>query len=828
MKAKQFFIALAIVLFPLSCNKREQETPDYRTLEYTLGVTNDNYTATTVLDGIGDTKITEVLNQPTWVSDVTRKEELLDGSMVLYVTVKSDPALDGVRTAHLEIKMSSGATARLTISQRSGLPIGLNDDESPSVNKAFEQEWWSAQYITLVTDVYSENGRDKVFTKEMPLPWNDKDAGLQCNIPDDDIKNMLENKNVWTLAFNTTGIETSSCVNLNYFGLYNVEQGMLRVFYYWPKELLPPEGANDYLWYARFSGRQAQHNSTHFAVPLHHKMDTGTKEYEEFSRIAGTYYTTAIAKDAKDFLVVPKQGWWAFDVELTAMRDESFFKNYEPIVIGMDVFDSKNVILQSVIKDGSISGTISGDMNLNALKPASTRTDAKIWPNILSAGGSFLTNKFWLDWTWGGGAGFGGKPVQGGGGDNAVQRPRFAVGWGIISVAAGCLLQMAGNIGKDTGKEKQADASQLGHLDTRAELSLNCAMKTEGLIKSERSHTVPEVRLPIEYLKNVAPKTKSGASGVELGKGLWNISTDPVVYIVKDAYWANKAQATYYSRKELNWYRSGVNVAEYDISMSPYQLGLRLISFFDPTSIGEVVINEEAFGHPINCCVSVSYGIYPGSEAGYTDWFRTATSMDYNPLTLSTAAKDQKVSTGNVPGAVKAPFRVFKIPYNKENLQIEFNNPYPDDVATRLSEQNLNEGNYQRRYYGTSLFFCNPTADYKTVDQVQFVADPQIFVPYNEKRRVITDPDIPDMVVSVNIMFQSQAPYEDEPSWKTYTMRYIPKVEFISVNEVKGVADRIKSTANGGQPSGYNYASFDTHNAIVQQYAREISKQLAK
>lgn len=25
-----------------------------------------------------------------------------------------------------------------------------------------------------------------------------------------------------------------------------------------------------------------------------------------------------------------------------------------------------------------------------------------------------------------------------------------------------------------------------------------------------------------------------------------------------------------------------------------------------------------------------------------------------------------------------------------------------------------------------------------------------------------------------------------------------------------------------------NYASFDTHNAIVQQYAREISKQLAK
>ena len=73
-----------------------------------------------------------------------------------------------------------------------------------------------------------------------------------------------------------------------------------------------------------------------------------------------------------------------------------------------------------------------------------------------------------------------------------------------------------------------------------------------------------------------------------------------------------------------------------------------------------------------------------------------------------------------------------------------------DLMGNRLSGQLVNNS-YERRYYGTSLFYCNPDASSTMVDIVQYVSDPQIFVPFNEQKRVITDPDLPDMVISAQL-----------------------------------------------------------------------------
>ena len=807
MKAKYIFFALSLLLLPFSC--RQIEEPDYRTLEYSLNVTNDDYTATTVLDGIGDTKITEVLNMPGWVTEVTREEELLDGSMVLCVTVKADPTLEGVRTAQLEVKMSSGATAKLTVNQRSGLPTGLNAGKSPSVNTKFEEEWWSAQYVTLVTDVYTENGKEKIFTKDIPLPWNTTSTGVHDNLPAGEIEKMMKNKNDWKLAFNTTGIQAAECVHQNYFGLYNSQQGVLRVFYYWPEELLDLAGANDHMWYVQFQGSQAQHNATQFAVPLHHKLDINDKDNAKFLQRAGLYMTSAYTdKLGENMVVVPALGWWAFDIDISASRGQSFFDNYKPITIGLNLFDSQNIILNSVLS-GSLDGSFDGKMNLDDLVPASANDWGKCSGAVGSGLSSFFTNKFLLE--------------QAGNGKWS---------WGFLAV--GCIANLGGNLGKEYFKSKDISDS-LGVINADIHLDLHATMTTRGLIKSQRSHAVPSVTIPKEYFKIEGTKADAGD---QMGKGLWNISEDPVVYIVKDAFWANKPQVTYYSRSDLDWYRSGQKMAEYDISMSPHQLGLRLISFFDPTSIGPLVINEDLFGHPEECYLNVSYGIYPGSQAGYTDWFREATSLEFSPITLSTSAKDQKVSTGNVAGAVKAPFRVFKQPYNKDFFKVLVENPYPESLGIRLSEQDVTGSktvkkattaySYVRRYYGSSLFYCNPEAGSATVDEVQYVADPQIFLPYDEDRRVITDPDIPDMVVSVRVEFKSQGPGESNATWKTYTLRFIPKVQLIGVNEVKGIADKINSAANGGQPAWVSYDTFSTHNGIIQKFSKEISSQMAK
>jgi len=838
MKAKYILFALPALLLAFSCDKHEKEEPDHRTLEYSLNVSNDNYTETTVLEGIGDTQIDKVLNQPDWVSEVKRENALERGSMVVDVTVKSDPTLEGIRSAQISIQMTSGATAILSISQNAGLPIGFNDGESPSRNKKFEENWAAAESVSLVIEAYKENGKDKVRTQDVPLPWNYHAPGRQCNIPDETLENMMTNKDNWVLAFNTTGIEEPSCVHTNYFGLYNANQGKLRIFYYWPQELIPESGANDHLWYVRFKGNQATHNSTSYAIPLNHEVSELDPAFDKFEKKAGEYYSTAIApQTANDQLITPEVGWWAFDVQMEAMRKDNFFDKYQQITIGMTLMDEQSIVLSSLIK-GTLSGKMAGDMNLKALLPASTNGWGYSVPYIGSLLSSFMNNKFVLDYFFNGTAGWpkgkkaseiNGRDDMGNGDGAFVPRPRFVAGAGVVWVGIGCVISMLGTLGKDLGKtgSKDEDKEKLGHLDLTVGLDLSATMETVGLIRSKRSHKVPKISLPREYFK-VGPKTKSADIGEQMGKGLWNISDDPVVYIVKDAYWSNKAQATYYSRKETDWVRNGKTMAEYDISMSPHQLGLRLISFFDPTSIGPVVINEDLFGHPTDFTVSVSCGVYPGTQAGYTDWFREATSMEVNPLTLSTAAKDQKVSTGNVAGAVKAPFRILKAPYNNSLFKAEFENPYPETIATRLSEQDVYGGQYQRRYYGTSLFYCNPEANTATVDQVQFVADPQIFVPYNEKRRVITDPDIPDMVVSVNIMFRSQSPVETEPTWKTYTLRYLPRIEYISVTDVKNIADRILNTYNGGQSSDIEYTTCQVHNSIISEYSKEITRQLSK
>ena len=205
MKIQHILASFALALLAASCTEKEIEVPDNSVRDYTLGVTNDNYTATTVLDGIGNTRIVEVLNQPAWVSEVKREDNLLGGSMVLAVTVKSDPSLEDIRSAHLSIKMSNGATANLEVTQRAGLPVGFNADESPSVNVDFEADWSSAMSVKLVTSVQTIIGRDQVITEDTPLPWNDTDPGTKCNVPDDVIESMLNHKENWLLAFNTTG-----------------------------------------------------------------------------------------------------------------------------------------------------------------------------------------------------------------------------------------------------------------------------------------------------------------------------------------------------------------------------------------------------------------------------------------------------------------------------------------------------------------------------------------------------------------------------------------------------------------------------------------------
>lgn len=798
-----------------SCNPERQVQPDTRVLSFSLEVANEDYTQTTVLDGVGDTQIAGITGQPDWVTSISRQEELYNDKLVLEVTVTSDSKLNWDRSADIVIGMASGLTVNLTVNQRPGLPnfsSGAMGGVSPSVNKAFEEDWSSQTEIEVVTSVTIINNVPEVRKKSVFLPWNFTDVGVQRHIPEDELLKMLKYKYDWALAFNTTGIETAAGANLNYFGLFNRYTHTLRVFYYWPEELVPPSGANDHLWHIRFSGSQAEYNPTAFAVPLKHTLE-GT-DAARFQDYASTFYTTALTNEMgkeNTNIVVPAPGWWAFDMDMSAMRAQSFFDGYDErnmMTIGLDLFDEQSVVLRSVF-EGTISGSVTGNMNLQGLVPTSANAAGKIIPSIAGPLAGTLSSVYLL---------------------NGITDATKFTPYSLIPMGIGLAVNITGNLfqqfAKNTPKNAEEIKEQLGNLNAEVNLTMGGTIATTGEIRAQRSHNIPSLSLPIGYLTKIRNNSQ-----FQMGRGLWNIENDPVVYVVKDAFWANKPVLTYYGRKQQSWYRMGNEVAEYDISSSPTSLGLRVISFLDPTSLGDVVLNEHIFGDISDIRVGVSYGLYPGGEAGNTDAFRSAVGLDYEPMSLATSGKDQRASTGDVAGTTKLPFKIFKDNYTKEFFQMELDEEEKeltaDLIGTRLSSQEVNES-YQRRYYGSSLFFTNPDASSSQVDIVQYVADPQIFVPFNEEKRVITDPDLPDMVITVQLRVESLSPGQEEPTIKLYTLRYLPRIEYINAEDVPALYQQMAAKANGGMSSNVNYATLNQHLGLVKAYADEISAQLAQ
>ena len=817
MKTRYFFFAAVAVLALAACRK---EDPAILPSEHDFGfnVRNEDYEAEYELKGLGEATLLQADNLPGWIAGVTLKEELSSqGDPVAVISVKGDYALEEEREAKVVLKLFGGRSVTLHITQWPILKPGTNEGYQ-SVNKEFEADWASAREIVLVTKNVDINGRPEIRTVTVSLPW-DWEHLPSSYLPKGDgtdegreINKMITNKGDWSLVFNLTGIMARP--NYNWFGLYNRYSGILRIFYYFTEEMIPDNETSDHMWSFALNANLAEHLATQFALP------SSIPASQAFKAMASRPVLTTPTTDSYNPLhpktdpvsgkkesTTPKVGWWAFDVNLAAYREHDFFAEKPQVAANIELYTygSESVLLNSVLQ-GSVTGKLQGKMNLDLLAPTSTPTWAKIVSPLLSTAGGFLSHNYWLKDV------IGGAPAaQGGPGREADERgdvqveqapepapnglkntlSRYetkSVTVGVISFSIGMAATLAGKFIDNFAKKKIQDQN-FGALNCSVDLDLNAVMTTEGTIVGDRTNKVPQAEMSMDYFMKENPD----GTPTSLGKGIWNLENHPVVYVVKDAFWCeNNFSAISVNKTEYRAY--GEDIYSYDLGATKgSRPGLRLITFLDPTSIGGVRFNKDLFDQEFSRLrVYLSYGIYPGSDPGYTDAFRQAAGLDYQRSWH--LSEKSSFNSGTELKLIKKPHTDPLFDWTAVADEMA------EVAGLRLSTQKVYATKYptlERRYYGLSMYYSNPYASAFDVDQVQFVYDPQIYVPFEEAGHKLFDPQVPDLVVSAAIgAYGLDNKDNGEPATLTNTLRFLPRIVYISYKDLPRIYQEIEYRKN--------------------------------
>jgi hypothetical protein len=769
MKTRFYAFVAAVAAALLTSCEREPVAPvDNNTYPFQLSVLNSDYTETISLPGVGPCQIAAKTNLPAWIRDVYLTGETNEkGQPLLGIDVQGDQKMDEQREATVRLEMTNGSTVQLDITQWPSFTGGVNGEELESSNTAFERKWYEAEEIDLVLSFKYINGRPEVVKERVPLPWA-TDLLPQQHLPRETLSRMMAFKEDWALVFNLTGIDPRP--GYNYFGLYNKYLGILRIFYYFTKDRLPSSDANDHMWIAELDKSLAEHGCSQFALPYNVEPST------DFKNNAGVVMTSAQTDSwykGNAGKVIPAEGWWAFDVDMTVMRKHTFYnKDLEhALKISLMLFNQDNVWLDSILK-GSLDGKLSGNLNLDALQKTfkSTSKDkvAMGFSDVIGSVSGLFMNTYFLK------ASFGETDPSG---------AKAAA----IGAAVGVVGKLVGTIWGEETEEPDLDP-KFGAIDGSVNLDLNATMTTAGDIRGERSNKVPNVEMSMGYFKE---KDANGVP-IRMGEGIWNILDHPVVYVVNDAYWYER-HSNIFSRSTGFYLNDDTQkpVYAYYIAKDATTPGMRLISFIDPTSISGIEVNSDLFDGIEKVNILISYGVFPGSNPGYTNSFRKLAGLGELPYWhLST---DEKFETLNNP-----KFKMFK--YKRDNpifVPMKVENVFADVVANRLSSQLIN-GNIERRYYGQSAYYTKAQATASEVDQVQFVADPEIFVPFDTEKECLYDPVVPDFVVTVQLALTDR-------NDKRYlsTLRFVPDIKLISYKDVSSKAKAIKGNKDKMKaPSG--------------------------
>ena len=163
-----------------------------------------------------------------------------------------------------------------------------------------------------------------------------------------------------------------------------------------------------------------------------------------------------------------------------------------------------------------------------------------------------------------------------------------------LSIASGAL----GMIGQSFAEPVSYDTIP-GKIDLKAELQLDAS----GYIKTFNATDIRGLAVAPEAISSV-----NGSNG-HVGKGIWSLAEDPVVYIDTEDLMST------YDHVNLSATANGYT----NTSFGDYEM--RIVYAFDPTSI-KVNINRDIYPELSDVNVTTTVGVYPARSCGYTDPYR--------------------------------------------------------------------------------------------------------------------------------------------------------------------------------------------------------------
>ena len=334
----------------------------------------------------------------------------------------------------------------------------------------------------------------------------------------------------------------------------------------------------------------------------------------------------------------------------------------------------------------------------------------------------------------------------------------------------------------------------------KIDLGLNASMNLQGVISGYTSHAMGGL--------NVTPELMAaGNADGNMGKGVWSLATDPVVYVSNEDLMS--------SSDHFNLYINGETYSNTDF----YDYDVRLVSFFDPASV-KVNLNTDIFHNIKDLVVTTNYGVYTNRNMGYSDSYRRFLKLGDRP-TFSLSGRSTsgivRLSRTSMPKVHEIDINDLLVDdYEQAGNKID----KPSSADVEMSEKDkctyINLPGSNVNVYGRHLSLLGK----------EMVMMPQVFVPF-EKGGTIYKAVIPDFLVTVTITFKC-----DEGCMQ-FSKTYIPEIKLVGHNDLGGWYNKLKEYSDlcaKEQPVGKlaNNASIPVYDKHGDLFLRRTLKMLER